>query len=99
MQIQQMIDGHRSIISTMPVIITKPHWTQRIAPWFAGFDPWLLLAFGLLASLGMVAMYSIGFDYGNRVVDHSRNLIVALAVMLVFSQIPPHRLRMAAVPL
>ena len=99
MQVKQMIDGHRFIISGMPIVITKPHWTQRIAPWFAGFDAWLLLAFGLLASLGMVTMYSVGYDYGNRVFDHGRNLVVALGVMLVFSQIPPHRLRMVAVPL
>jgi rod shape determining protein RodA len=83
----------------MDIVIEKPHWTQRVLPWVSGFDLWLLLAFAMLATLGMVTMYSVGYDFGSRFTDHGRNLVVALGVMFVFAQVPPHRLQMAAVPL
>jgi len=83
----------------MPVVITKPPLMQRIAPWIAGFDLWLLLATFSLAGLGMLTMYSVGYDYGNRIADHGRNLAVAFVVMLAFSQISPQRLQIFAVPL
>ena len=83
----------------MQVVIEKPHWTQRLAPWVRGFDGWLLFAFALLASLGLLTMYSVGYDFGSRFVDHGRNLAVAVGVMLVFSQIPPHRLQVLGPPL
>ena len=83
----------------MQVVFEKPHWTQRLAPWVRGFDAWLLLAFALLAGLGMLTMYSVGYDFGSRFTDHGRNLAVAVGVMLVFSQIPPHRLQMFGPPL
>lgn len=83
----------------MSVVIAMPHWSQRLAPWVRGFDGWLLLAFGLLCTLGLTTMYSVGYDFGSRFADHVRNLAVALCVMAVFSQIPPHRLQAFAPPL
>ena len=53
----------------------------------------------LLAALGLVAMYSAGFDHGTRFVDHGRNMLLALAVLFVVAQVPPQRLMQLAVPL
>jgi rod shape determining protein RodA len=44
-------------------------------------------------------MYSAGFDHGTRFVDHGRNMLIALALLFLVSQIPPHRLMTLAVPL
>jgi rod shape determining protein RodA len=44
-------------------------------------------------------MYSAGFDHGTRFVDHGRNMLLALGVLLVVSQVPPQRLMSLAVPL
>jgi rod shape determining protein RodA len=81
------------------VVIEKPHWSRRLAPWVRGFDAWLLLAFALLAGVGLLTMYSVGFDFGSRFTDHARNLGIAIGVMLLFSQIPPHRLQLLGPPL
>jgi rod shape determining protein RodA len=78
---------------------------QRPSPWHLagglvrGFDLPLTLAIALLAAIGLVTMYSAGFDHGTRFVDHARNLGIGLAVALVVAQVPPQRLMALAVPL
>ena len=72
---------------------------QRIAPVFRGFDVPLIVAVALLACVGLVAMYSSGYDHGARFVDHARNMMIAATVMFVVAQIPPQRLMELAVPL
>ncbi len=78
---------------------------ERASPWsrvrgaFTGFDGPLWLAIGLLATIGLVAMYSAGYDHGTRFVDHSRNMLIALAVLFVVAQVPPQKLQQLAVPL
>jgi len=64
-----------------------------------GFDLPLLAATLLLAAIGLVAMYSAGYDHGTRFADHGRNLGVALAVLFLVAQVPPQRLQALAVPL
>ncbi|MEY3474411.1 MAG: hypothetical protein RL087_869, partial [Pseudomonadota bacterium] len=49
--------------------------------------------------IGLVTMYSAGFDHGTRFVDHGRNMLIALAVLFVVAQVPPQRLMAMAVPL
>ena len=66
---------------------------------FAGFDGPLLLALLMLGAIGLVAMYSAGFDHGTRFVDHGRNMLLALAVVFVVAQVPPQKLQQLAVPL
>ncbi len=66
---------------------------------FAGFDSQLLVAVLLLGAVGLVAMYSAGYDHGTRFVDHGRNMLLALAVLFVVAQVPPHKLQQLAVPL
>ncbi len=72
---------------------------QRITPVFRGFDVPLIAAVALLASIGLLAMYSSGYDHGTRFVDHARNMLIAATVMFVVAQIPPQRLMELAVPL
>ncbi len=78
---------------------------ERASPWvtvrrvFGGFDLPLLLALLALAAIGLVAMYSAGFDHGTRFVDHARNMLLALAVLFVAAQVPPQKLMRLAVPL
>ena len=66
---------------------------------FRGFDPLLLLCIAWLACIGLLAMYSAGYDHGTRFVDHARNMLLAAGILFVVAQIPPQRLMMVAVPL
>ena len=77
----------------------KPSLWQRVAPLLRGFDFWLLLFVGMLASAGLIAMYSSGFDHGTRFTDHGRNMLIAAAILFVVAQIPPQQLMKVAVPL
>ena len=83
----------------MNAVLERPTPWQRLAPLFTGYDPWLALAIGALAALGLVTMYSAGYDHGTRFVDHGRNMLLALGVLLLVSQVPPQRLLQLAVPL
>lgn len=83
---------------THAVFEQTPLW-RRLLGLFQGFDGPLLLATVLLAGLGLVTMYSAGFDHGTRFVDHGRNMLIALALLFVVAQIPPHKLMTLAVPL
>ncbi len=77
----------------------QPPWWHRLRPLITSYD-WPLLAVVLaLGAAGMVTMYSVGFDHGTRFVDHGRNMLLALLVMLVVGQVPPQRLLALAVPL
>jgi rod shape determining protein RodA len=83
----------------MAVVIQKPPLWQRVAPVFQGFDGWLMLAVLILAAMGLVVMYSVGYDYSSRFADHARNMAIAAGVMFVVAQVPPQRLMALAVPL
>ena len=77
----------------------QPSIWQRLKPVFGGFDLWLAVAIAFLAALGLVTMYSAGYDSGTRFVDHGRNMLLALAVLFLVAQVPPQRLMQLAVPL
>ncbi|NLZ43117.1 MAG: rod shape-determining protein RodA [Comamonadaceae bacterium] len=81
------------------VVFERPSLRQRLRPVFGGFDGPLALAALLLAAIGLVTMYSAGFDQGTRVADHVRNLAIALAVLFVTAQVSPHKLQRLALPL
>ncbi|WP_460505702.1 rod shape-determining protein RodA [Hydrogenophaga soli] len=83
----------------MSAVINKPSLLQRLSPWFLGFDRWLVLATLLLCGLGLMTMYSAGFDHGTRFADHARNMLIAATVVFVVAQVPPQRLMGFAVPL
>ena len=80
-------------------VLQRETLAQRLKPFVVGYDPWLALAIGLLAAIGLVTMYSAGFDHGTRFVDHGRNMLLALGVLFLASQVPPQRLLQLAVPL
>jgi rod shape determining protein RodA len=83
----------------MSAVLSKPSLPQRLAPLVRGFDGPLLAAAALLALAGLTAMYSSGYDHGTRFADHSRNMLIAAAIMLTVAQLPPQRLMSLAVPL
>lgn len=83
----------------MSAVFEKPPLTQRFAPMLQGFDGPLALAVLILAGLGMLTMYSSGFDHGTRFVDHGRNMILAALIMFLVAQVPPQRLMSFALPL
>ncbi len=71
----------------------------RLRPILSGFDLPLLAVVLALASLGLLTMYSVGYDHGSRFVDHGRNMLLAATLMFLIAQVPPHRLLSLAVPL
>ena len=83
----------------MNAVFEQPSWPRRAARVFTGFDGPLFLAIGLLAAIGLVVMYSAGFDSGTRFADHGRNMLIALGVIFLVAQVPPQKLERVAVPL
>jgi rod shape determining protein RodA len=83
----------------MNAVFEQPSWPRRAARVFSGFDGPLFLAIGLLAAIGLVVMYSAGYDSGTRFADHSRNMLIALVVIFFLAQVPPQKLERLAVPL
>jgi rod shape determining protein RodA len=83
----------------MNAVFERPSAWQRFKPVFTGFDGPLSLAVALLATLGLVTMYSAGFDHGTRFVDHGRNMLLALAVLFIVAQVPPQKLMALALPI
>ncbi len=83
----------------MAAVFDKPSFFRRALPLFEGFDGPLAFAVFMLASAGLLIMYSSGYDHGTRFVDHGRNMLIAGTIMFVVAQIPPQRLMTLAVPL
>jgi rod shape determining protein RodA len=83
----------------MSIVFEKPSFWQRLKPVFTGFDIPLALVVVMLGGMGLVTMYSAGYDNGTRFVDHGRNMILAVGIMFVVAQIPPQKLMRLAVPL
>jgi rod shape determining protein RodA len=80
------------------ITFEKPSLWRRVLPLLRGFDLLLLTAVLLLAGAGLLAMYSSGYDLGNRFGDHGRYMLAAAGIMFVTAQIPPQRLMSLAVP-
>ena len=83
----------------MAAVFDKPSLSQRFLPLFQGFDWPLVLVVAVLASAGLLAMYSSGYDHGSRFVDHARNMLIAGSILFVVAQVPPQKLMAFAVPL
>jgi rod shape determining protein RodA len=83
----------------MSIAFDKPSLWQRIRPVFQGFDVPLICIIVFMCALGLVNMYSVGFDHGTRFVDQGRNMLLAAMVLFFVAQVPPQRLMALAVPL
>ena len=83
----------------MNTVFDRPSVWLRLKPLVAGFDGPLLLVVLALSALGLVTMYSVGYDHGTRFVDHGRNMLLAATLMFIVAQVPPQRLMAVAVPL
>ncbi|MDI9233995.1 rod shape-determining protein RodA [Limnohabitans lacus] len=82
----------------MVAVIQKPTLGQRLMGLVEGFDGPLAFAVFMLACVGLLIMYSSGFDHGTRFVDHARNMVLAGFIMFVVAQVPPQKLMSWAVP-
>lgn len=69
-----------------------------IKPYFTVFDGPLSLILFLILAISSITMYSAGIDFPGRLEDHSRNILLALAVMWVAAVVPPQTLMRFAVP-
>ena len=83
----------------MATTFGKPTLAQRVLPLFQGFDGWLVAIILLLAAVGLLAMYSSGYDHGTRFADHGRNMLIAVSILFLVAQVPPQKLMALAVPL
>ncbi|WP_374315839.1 rod shape-determining protein RodA [Aquabacterium sp.] len=83
----------------MNVAFEKPSLWQRIGPVFQGFDLPLLVITTVMCMIGLITMYSVGYDSGTRFGDQSRNVMLAYVVLFAVAQIPPQRLMTLAVPI
>ena len=83
----------------MIAVVERPTIWQRLRPVLLGFDLTLMIAVLLICAIGLVTMYSAGFDYGTRFTDHARNMAIAFGVLFVAAQISPQNLMRVAVPL
>ena len=83
----------------MQTTFDKLSLLQRIVPLFRGFDGWLVAVVLLLSAVGLLAMYSSGYDHGTRFADHGRNMLISAALLFAVAQIPPQRIMALAVPL
>ena len=82
----------------MAIVFERPSLWARLLPWFKGFDAPLTVVVLLLAGMGLLTMYSSGFDHGSRFEDHARNMLIALGLLFLVAQIPPQRLMRLALP-
>jgi len=82
----------------MVAVIQKPTLGQRLMGLVEGFDGPLAFAVFMLACVGLLIMYSSGYDHGSRFVDHARNMVLAGFIMFVVAQVPPQKLMAWAVP-
>ncbi|TBO29330.1 rod shape-determining protein RodA [Aquabacterium lacunae] len=83
----------------MNVAFEKPSLWHRVRPVFSGFDLPMALILMLLCSMGLIAMYSSGYDHGTRFVDHARNMALGAMILFTVAQVPPQRLMALAPPL
>ena len=83
---------------TSASVFQKPTAMQRLWRLLEGFDGPLAFAVLLLVCLGLLIMYSSGYDHGTRFVDHGRNMLIAGVILFVVAQIPPPKLMAWAVP-
>ena len=82
----------------MNIAFEKPSLLQRIKPVFQGFDLPLVCIALVMCTIGLINMYSVGFDNGSRFMDQMRNMLLAAGLLFVVAQIPPQRLMALAVP-
>ncbi|MDR0479886.1 MAG: rod shape-determining protein RodA [Burkholderiaceae bacterium] len=82
----------------MPTVLNPPSLWRRLLPLAQGLDWWLIATVAWLCGIGLVVMYSSGYDHGMRFAEHARNMALAAGIMLVIAQVPPRRLMNVAAP-
>lgn len=81
------------------MILHRPSLWQTIKPHLAVFDGMLSLIIFLIASVGIVTLYSAGMNFPGRVEDQLRNVLIAFIVMWIAANVSPQTLLRFAVPI
>jgi len=76
----------------------RPLW-PAVKQYLLVFDGPLALIVFLILSVGILTMYSAGYDAPGRIEGHLRNTLIAFVVMWVAATIPPQTLMRFAVPI
>jgi rod shape determining protein RodA len=63
------------------------------------FDPTLLLALMLIATISCVTMYSASYETPDRLADHLRNFAISFIVMWAIANLSPTTMMRTAIPL
>ena len=63
------------------------------------FDPTLLLALMLIATISCVTMYSASYETPDRLTDHIRNFAISFVVMWAIANLSPTTMMRTAIPL
>jgi rod shape determining protein RodA len=82
---------------TMHITERRSFW-PTIKPYLTVFDGPLALILFLILSVSTVTMYSAGLDFGGRIEDHLRNILISFVVMWIAAVMPPQMLMRFAVP-
>jgi rod shape determining protein RodA len=84
-------------MASMNITERRPFW-QSVKPYLTVFDGPLALILFLLLSVSTVTMYSAGYDFGGRIEDHLRNILISFVVMWIAAILPPQALMRIALP-
>jgi len=84
-------------MATMQLTERRPIWPM-IKPYISVFDGPLALILFLILSASTMTMYSAGFDFGGRIEDHLRNILISFVFMWIVAIMPPQMLMRIAVP-
>ena len=77
-------------------IFSPKYWIEKA---FALFDiPLLVIVLGIFC-VGMLAVYSAGFDFPGRFADHLRNIVISVFAIIIFASISPQIAQRIALPL
>ena len=71
---------------------------SRLRPLVAAFDGPFIGFFFAIAALSMLILYSTGHETEGKVLDHARNLGLALLIMWLVAHVPPGQLEKLAMP-
>jgi rod shape determining protein RodA len=85
--------------STRPSPTGPQGWWLSLRQLLSVLDGPFIALFAGIAALSCLMMYSAGFDFDGRFLDHFRNLVLAFVIMWAVAYVSPSQLQRVAVPL
>lgn len=74
-------------------------WWLNLRQFFSVLDGPFMSLFLAIAALSCLIVYSAGYDFQGRFLDHLRNLLIAFCIMWAVAYVSPTQLQRVAVPL